>query len=233
MRVLIGRQGAASPDPSDGELTDEELAELYAVPATPWLRANMITTLDGAATGPNGLTGSIDNAPDKRVFHLLRRLADAIVVGAGTARAEAYGPAARPIVIVSRRGFVPPTLEGTTPGSVLMATCSRAVGLEDTRRTLGGANVLVLGEHEVDLAALRHELVARGMANLLCEGGPQLLADLLSIGLVDELCLTQVPAVVGGEQTRITSGRAIERAMDLGLLLEESGTLLSRWFTDR
>jgi riboflavin biosynthesis pyrimidine reductase len=228
MRLLIWRQGEV-----DGELSDEELAELYAVPAVPWLRANMVSTLDGAATGPDGLTGSINNAGDKRVFHLLRRLADAIVVGAGTARAEDYGPAERPIVIVSRRGFVPPSLEGAPGGSVLMATCASAAGLGASRRALGQEDVMVLGDDVVDLRGLRRELVARGMTNLLCEGGPQLLADLLSIGLVDELCLTQVPAVVGGSQARITSGPAAARSMELRLLLEEGGTLLSRWFTVR
>ena len=193
----------------------------------------MVSTLDGAATGPNGLTGSINDAADKRVFHLLRRQADAIVVGAGTARAEGYGAGVRPIVLVSRRGFVPPTLAGLPSGSVLMATCSTAAGLEDTRRTLGREHVLVLGEHAVDLAALRDELVTRGMTNLLCEGGPQLLADLLSADLVDELCLTQTPAVVGGEQTRITSGPTAEKHLDLRLLMEERGTLLGRWFATR
>jgi riboflavin biosynthesis pyrimidine reductase len=229
MRVLIVPAGAAH----GGELSDEELVELYAVPATPWLRANMVATLDGAAVGSNGLTGSINNATDKRVFHLLRRLAEVIVVGAGTARAEDYSIGVRPIVVVSRRGFVPPSLEGSPGGSVLMATCASAAGLNASCRALGQENVMVLGDEVVDLTGLRRELVTRGMTNLLCEGGPQLLADLLSIGLVDELCLTQVPAVVGGLQTRIASGPALERSMDLRLLLEEDGTLLSRWFTVR
>jgi len=228
MRVLIGRQGHVS-----SELSDEELAELYAVPAAPWLRANMVSRLDGAAADPNGLTGSINNAADNQVFHLLRRMADAIVVGAGTARAERYRLGVRPIVVVSRLRFVPPTLEGSSSGSVLMATCARAPGLGASRRALGGANVIVLGDDVVDLAELRRKLVARGMVNLLCEGGPQLLADLLSADLVDELCLTHTPAVVGGQQTRITAGPTAEKALDLRLLLEERGTLLGRWYITR
>ena len=229
MRVLIGPEGAAR----GGDLSDGELLELYAVPATPWLRANMVATLDGAAAGPNGLTGSINNATDTRVFHLLRRLADVIVVGAGTARAESYSSGVRPIVVVSRRGFVPPSLEGSPGGSVLVATCASAAGLDASCRALGQENVMVLGDDVVDLAGLRRELVTRGMTNLLCEGGPQLLGDLLSIGLVDELCLTQVPTFVGGLQARITSGRPTHRSMELQHLLEEGGTLLSRWFTVR
>src|SRR6185436_3478876 len=83
VRVLVG------PDTDD-------LAELYAAPADPWLRVNMVATVDGAATGETGRSGSINNAVDKLVYDQLRALADAIVVGAGTARIEGYAPEARP-----------------------------------------------------------------------------------------------------------------------------------------
>ena len=72
--------------------------------ATPWLRVNMVSTVDGSATGEGGRSGSINNEADERVFHILRGLADAIIVGAGTARAEGYGPADPPLVLVSRSG---------------------------------------------------------------------------------------------------------------------------------
>src|SRR5687767_5218558 len=111
MRVLIG------PDSDD-------LKTLYAAPKQPWLRVNMITTLDGAATGESGTSNSINNAADKRVFDTLRGLADAIIVGAGTARIEGYRPAAVPIVVVSRSGDVPPTLRNAAPGEVVLATCT-------------------------------------------------------------------------------------------------------------
>jgi riboflavin biosynthesis pyrimidine reductase len=74
-----------------GPQTDD-LHELYAVPADrpggPWLRANMVSSVDGAAAGDSGKSGSLNNAADKRVFDHLRSVADVIVVGAGTARAE-------------------------------------------------------------------------------------------------------------------------------------------------
>ena len=72
------------------ELSDADLDELYAVESRPWLRVNMVSTVDGAATGPDGRSGGINNAADKRVFDTLRRLCDAVVVGAGTARDEGY-----------------------------------------------------------------------------------------------------------------------------------------------
>ena len=67
MRVLLG----------DGD----ELPELYAAPDQPWLRVNMVATVDGAATGEDGTSRSINNGADKVVFDLLRDLSDALVVG--------------------------------------------------------------------------------------------------------------------------------------------------------
>ena len=101
VRVLIDDRGRT------GDVTEHDLFELYSAPRTPWLRANMVTTVDGSATGPGGRSGSINNEPDHRVFATLRRLADVVLVGAGTAAAEGYGPAERPLVLVTRRGQLP------------------------------------------------------------------------------------------------------------------------------
>jgi riboflavin biosynthesis pyrimidine reductase len=67
------------------------------------------------------------------------------------------------------------------------------------------------------------------MATLLCEGGPRLLGDLLSVGLVDELCTTFVPQLVGGDQPRIVTAEGLQVALDLRMLAEEDGTLFARW----
>jgi riboflavin biosynthesis pyrimidine reductase len=195
------------------------------------MRVNMVQTVDGAATGPNGRTGSINNAADKRVFHLLRSTADALVVGAGTARAEGYGVADVPTVLVSRRGEVPERLRSAPTGMVLLVTSATAPALAETREVLGDPQVIVLGEDSVELGSLRDVLQERGFSSLLCEGGPQLLADVLAAGLVDELCVTVVPGLVGGDHPRITTGPDVERPLELGVLLEEDGTLLGRWLT--
>lgn len=195
VRVLVG------PDTDD-------LDELYAVPADridgPWLRVNMITTLDGAATGDSGRSGSINNAVDQQVFDRLRALADVIVVGAGTARVEGYGPADRPIIVVSRSGEVSEGLRGAPPGSVLV-------------EPLG------------DAATFKRGLADRGWSSILCEGGPSLLRDLLAAGVVDELCTTTVPRVIGGEHPRIVAGPPVDVPLRLHTLLEQDGTLLARW----
>ena len=217
MRTLLGPDG--------------DLREVYAAPRTPWLRVNMVSTIDGAATGESGLTASINNEPDQRVFHLLRELADCVVIGAGTARAEGYPPLAVPTVVVSRSGTVPEAMRGAEPDRVLLATVSVASGLEAARDQLGADNVLVLGSHRVDLAALKQALVDRGFQHILCEGGPHLLRDLLDQGVADELDCTFVPRMVAGVQSRITDGPPVDVALTLQTLVEQDGTLLGRWFT--
>jgi riboflavin biosynthesis pyrimidine reductase len=216
VRTLIG------PDTDD-------LAELYRPPSLPWLRVNMVSTLDGAANGDSGKSGSINNEADKRVFHALRQHADAILVGAGTARTERYRVAPVPLVVVSHRGLVPQQLHDAPTGKVLLVTCADSTGLADARAVLGDEQVLVCGQGQVDLAAMKAALVERGFRDLLSEGGPHLLRDLLAEGVADELCLTWVPRVIGGVHPRILEGAPVDLQMRLVLLLEEQGTLIGRW----
>ncbi|WP_457209004.1 dihydrofolate reductase family protein [Nocardioides sp. P5_C9_2] len=215
--------------PHLSDLTDDELAQAYAPLGEPWLRVNFVSTVDGAAQGGDGLSGSINNAADKRVFDTLRRLADCLVVGAGTLRAEEYAVPRIPLVVVSRSGEVPDNLRGAPEGRILMATTASAAGLARSRSLLGEEQVLVLGEDAVDLVELKSRLAARGWVDQLCEGGPALFAAALEAGVVDELCLTLVPRLLGGDLTRITAGADLDVALRPHQLLEEDGTLLGRW----
>ncbi|MEX0426824.1 dihydrofolate reductase family protein [Nocardioides sp. DS6] len=179
----------------------------YAWPEGPWLRANMVTTVDGSAQGADGRSGTINNAVDKEIFHRLRDTADAILVGAGTARAEGYGPAATPIVVVSRSGALPETMADAPEGSVRLA---HGGDTDDLRRTIAG-------------------LHAEGFHHIVCEGGPRLLGDLLRAGLVDELCSTVVPCLIAGEGRRMVVGDQLDVGLELAALIEADGTLLARW----
>lgn len=219
MRVLIG--------------SGDDLAELYAVPRTPWLRVNFVSTVDGAATGEDGRSGSINNAVDKQVFDLLRSQSDAVLVGAGTARIEGYARLELPLVLVSRSGEVPAALRLARPGSVLMATYAASPGLARAREVLGEDAVVVAGQHRVDLARLKADLADRGFGRVVCEGGPHLLRDLLDEGVVDELDTTVVPRAIGGHHSRITDGAPVDVPLALHTLIEEEGTLLARWMVER
>lgn len=211
------------------DLSDDDLAAAYVPEREPWLRVNFVSTLDGAAQGSDGLSGTINNDADKRVFDALRRRADCLVVGAGTLRSEEYDVPRIPLVVVSRSADLPPTLRDAPPGRVLMATVGSSDGLSAARETLGEDNVLVLGDEEIDLPQLKAELAARGWVEQLCEGGPSLFADMLAAGVVDELCLTLVPMLTGGDAVRIAPGADVDVALRPALLLEQDGTLLGRW----
>ena len=223
MRVLTG----AAPNEN---ITDADLAELYAPPAgQPWLRVGMVSTVDGSATGDDARTASINNAADQRVFQALRSLADVIIVGAGTAKAEKYAPGDVPIVLVSRKAQVPESLQGAPAGSVYLATCSRSDGLPAAREILGDEHILELGSHRVDLPQLKAALAERGWMSQLCEGGPHLSRDMVFQGCVDEVAATTVPRLVAGAYPRTTEGAPINVPLELTMLLEDSGTLFGRW----
>ncbi|MBF4163993.1 dihydrofolate reductase family protein [Nocardioides acrostichi] len=224
MRVLTGAE------PND-HVTDDDLKALYAVPTgQTFLRGNMVSTVDGSATGDDARSASINNPADQRVFSTLRELADVIVVGAGSAKAEKYAPIeGTPIVLVSRKAQVPESLRDAAPGQVLLATCSRSDGLATASEILGEENVLILGSHRVDLPQLKTTLADRGWTSQLCEGGPHLLRDLVFQGCVDELTGTTVPRLVAGAYPRITEGAPLDVPLALRLLLEDDGTLLGRW----
>ena len=234
------------------ELDLEGLAAAYAVPGGSWLRCNMVTTLDGAANGPDNRSGSINTEADHVVFELLRALSDAVIVGAGTIRVEGYSaiavsPELRPIreragladalplITVSRAGFLPPTLSGAPHGDVLLATSASAPGITAARSVLGDDQVLVCGEDDVDLGDLLGQLHARGWTRLLTEGGPRLTASFLASGLLDELCFTIAPRLVGGDHPRPVGSDAapLDLDLELAVLVEEAGTLMGRWLTRR
>ena len=110
-------------------LDDGELERLYAYPATdrPWVRTTFVSTLDGAATGTDGKSGTLGGETDTRLFGLLRSLADVLVVGAGTARAEGYADFAVDTDLRTRLGLSPaPT----------MALVSRSLGIPSSLRTI-------------------------------------------------------------------------------------------------
>ncbi|MFK5634204.1 dihydrofolate reductase family protein [Ornithinimicrobium sp. LYQ103] len=174
-----------------GPLTAAELEDWYAVPLGradgTWVRAGLVTSLDGRAAGPDGLSGSLNrgSAGDHAVFDHLRRWADVVVVGAGTVRDEGYGPLpAVPLVVVSRSGDVPARLRRAAESG-----------------TRDGPAVVVLDGHgeDVDPGRVLTEVASRGWRRVLLEGGPQLLGTWLEADAVDELCATVRPVLVGGD----------------------------------
>ncbi len=243
----------AGPAAPAGELDDAALARLYACPGDPWLRANMVASADGAASA-GGLSGGLSSAGDRRLFWMLRGLADVIVAGAGTVRAEGYRatrpkdawaalglrdgrPAAPPLALVSRSldlDPAAPVFAGAPPDArTIVITCAAApaAARERLRRA---ADVIVAGEDAVSLPDALAALRGRGLGRVLCEGGPALLARLAAAGLLDELCLTVSPLLAGPGAPRIMSGDPFPAArLSLAHVLEEDGTLFCRYTAGR
>ena len=237
-----------------GAQADEvALGALYAHPlpapgAPAWVRVNMISSLDGAATGADDRSGSINGAADQRVFRVLRAAADVVLIGAGTARAEGYtslrppadlaaGRAARgqsaglALAVVSATGPLPAALlDGSEPPFVV--TIADRPDLDALRGNVGAEHVIVAGTGRVDLATALTALAALGLVRVLAEGGPRVLGDLLAAELVDDLCLTWSPQLVGGAGPRIVAHPGWLTppvAARPAHLLHSGGVLLGRW----
>ncbi|MBO3093292.1 dihydrofolate reductase family protein [Cellulomonas dongxiuzhuiae] len=239
------RRLAAAPD-------DTDLLRLFARDRTcARVRANMVASVDGAATGGDGRSASLGTPADRRVFAVLRALADVVLVGAGTVRAEGYRelpvaehlrsaraaaglPSRIALAVVTRRGEVPADL---LAGPQLPFVVTGAAGADRARAAVGADRAVVVpGAHEADSPDLRagvHALAARGLRHVLAEGGPRLLAALLAAGVVDELCLTTSPLLVAGDAPRPAAGAAAldpaRRAHLRHLLHAADGTLLACW----
>jgi riboflavin biosynthesis pyrimidine reductase len=248
MRQLL--PPAPAPDGPDDPV---DLPALYAYPgSSPWLRANMVASADGAAT-LGGVSEGLSSEADKLVFFLLRALADVVVVGAGTARAEGYRPARVRESWRGLRGDRPPT----PPIAVITASCAldagsrliaeapphaRTIVITTAQAPAGNraelssrADVIVAGDETVDLKAAVAALADRGHRRLLTEGGPHLLAQFLEAGLLDELCLTAGPLMAGPGAPRIVAGTPgsepapLPLPLNLAHVLEDNGFLLCRY----
>ena len=207
------------PQPSATDLDDAALAAHYAWPearAVPYVRVNFVASLDGAVS-VDGRSGGLGNAADKTVFHLLRELAEVVLVGAGTVRTEKYNGVQRntrgrdtppPVAVVTGTADLDPAsrlfTDTVVPPLILTlesAPAGRRAALADA-----GGDVVVLPRLTPDV--LLAELGRRRLDRVLCEGGPSLLGALQAADAVDELCLTVAPLLVGGESGRIAHGPA-------------------------
>lgn len=248
MRMLL-------PDPV-ADLDPAAVDAAYPWPAEgPWVRANMVSTADGAARGPAGRSGDINSPADMRLFGMLRGTADVVLVGAQTVRAEGYRPARPKPSYAQRRATA-----GQRPAPVI-AIVSRSLDLpldaplftDPVERpvvvTVAGAggdrradvarvaDILVAGDRDVDLSGAVGALAERGLRRIHSEGGPLLLGALAAAGVLDELDLSLSPVLAGGAYPdgappRILAGDPLSdspRAMRLAHVLEEDGMLFLRY----
>ncbi|HVN51042.1 MAG TPA: pyrimidine reductase family protein [Acidimicrobiales bacterium] len=238
------------PEPI-GEVDPDDLYPADARPAPagrPWVLLNMVVSVDGA-TAVQGRSDGLGGPADRAVFSTLRAIPDVVLAGAGTVRAEGYGPPrtseahrdarlARGQAAFPRLAIVSGRLELDARAELFTATPTRPIVItagsapDDRRAALAEvADVVVAGDERVDLAAALRELRARDAAVVLCEGGPMVNAQLLAAGMVDEVCVTIDPSLVGGSSARMIAGvgPSAPETLRLDRLLEADGVLLARY----
>ena len=243
------RQLLPSPGPVD-PVSAHATADRTAPPGRPWVLANMVASADGA-TAVDGVSGDLGGPADKAVFSALRALSDVILVAAGTARAEAYGPprtgadrrreraergqAPYPrLAVVTRSLDLDPASPMFTEAAEPPLVYTVAGAPQDRRAALADRSELVAaddGSGGVDLAEVLADLGRRGVATVLCEGGPSLIGQLVAADLLDELDLTTAPVLVAGKSKRVAVGPAVAppQALVLAHLWEDEGVLLARY----
>ncbi|MDT4936680.1 MAG: hypothetical protein QOG80_351 [Pseudonocardiales bacterium] len=228
--------------------------DVHAWYARNWLdkggvRVNFVSSADGAATA-DGLSGGLQTPGDNAVFAALRDLADVVLVGAGTARAEGYrgiqlserrralrhdlGLAEDPpVAVVTRSLRLDPAAELFSRGSQRTIVITTESADQLARRQLEEvADVVIAGDVDVDLRAAHAALVERGHIRILCEGGPMLFGDLARSAVVDELCLSLTPVLAGPGARRIIAGEMWSNdphPLVLDSVLEEDGALFLRY----
>jgi riboflavin biosynthesis pyrimidine reductase len=243
----------AADDADDVHVPDDvDPAEVYGADSRPplgdrpWVLANMIASVDGAATDPTGRSAGLGGPADRQVFSAIRAVADIVLAGAGTVRTERYGPArmplsledarqargqsARPRVAVVTRSLVldlelPLFREATDEDRPLVITTT--AGLDRVRSTAGAtatqdlamvAEIVVAGDESVDWDTALRALRATARAGVvLVEGGPNTIAQLVAADLLDELCLTVSPQLAGAGGQRIVVGVESEAPRRLAL----------------
>jgi riboflavin biosynthesis pyrimidine reductase len=224
----------------------EDFERAYLVPEKPHLRVNFISSLDGAIE-ISGRSGPLGGRADRAAFMAMRAVADVIMVGAGTARAEDYGPVrldesvqqrrgergqipCPPLVVVTARGNLEPGARMFATGAeVIVLTTSQVVAERtDLARV---AELVACGDAYVDLAAGLEKLRSRGLERVLCEGGPELMRSLMMVGLVDELCLTLAPVLAGPQHRRLAGPGPLPQIepFQLSALIVAEGMLLTRY----
>lgn len=221
--------------------TDAGRAELrgrYAPPVGDWLRLNLVAAVSGDAAGGDGTSDSLSNPVDRAVLAAVRDLADGVLVGAASIRAEGCRvPRSATLVVLTASGdLTGHRLDPERARCVVVVCPEAAVG--SVREALGPAvaevvTVLTLPDGDagqLDPSAVVALLRERGLRSLVCEGGPSLAGQLLRDGLVDELCLTTSPVVVGSGLPALGRERFDASHLELVQLLRDADSALyARW----
>lgn len=223
----------------DDAAANGSLDELYRPRRDTWLSINLVASIDGAASGSDGTSGTLTRGADRRILGAIRRNSSTVLVGAATVRAEGHlFPRSTSLAVATQSGdltghALPRDL---APGRLVVVCPTSAVSLVE--RTLGDIPATILGidTDVVTAHALIGALRDNGFQTIVCEGGPTLASQLIDANLVDELCLTTSPVIAGSHDGAIRALTVSHRHdLELGqLLTDSSDSVYARWmFNDR
>jgi riboflavin biosynthesis pyrimidine reductase len=230
-----GRMRRLLPDPADDITVDEAYGSpLASPPGRSWVGLCMVASIDGSIA-VDGTSGGLSSPNDVAVLTRLRRLADVVVVGAGTIRDEGYGAPQKPgqrIGIVTRSGGLDYDSDIFSSGAGFLITTE--TGAPDVP---GGVDVIRAGADEVDLALALEQLAAvAGCADYVqLEGGAALNGAMLDADLIDEINLTTSPATFGGPGPRLATGAPphAHRFEVAQLAIDDESFVYTRWLRRR
>ena len=223
---ILAAGGATPPETLDLRAdVDDQLRELYRPPRREWVRMNMIGSLNGRVTGPDGTSDTLSNRADRRILKLIREQSDAIVVGAQTVRQERHTSTAPTwLCIVTSSGDLTGHRISEADATRSVLVCCPAASVTEVERTMPGARVAPLeldASGRIPLGEVLAELRGRGLEQLVVEGGNRLISQFLDEGRLDEVCLTQAPVFApDGAPSLPGSGTGTE--FERALLAEDS-----------
>lgn len=203
---------------------EARLAGLWAAPRRDWVRMNMIGSINGRVTGPDGTSDSLSNRADRRILQQIRAMSDAVIVGAQTVRQERH-TSTRPtwLVIVTGSGDLTGHRIDADDAEASVLVCCPASARAQVEATMPGARIAEIEpvDGRIPLDAVLETVRSRGMRSLVVEGGAKLIGQFLDAGLIDEICVTQAP-VFGPDEAPSLPGSSRGTRFDRVLLAEDS-----------
>ena len=226
-----------APDPGpavdlEGDALRDWLAQRYLLPGDAWLRLNLVTGLGGQITGPSGTSDDLTGGIDRVLLGVLRRGAQAVLVGAGSARAEGYAlPRTAQLAVATLSGRLEP---GDLPepadgrGALVLCPADRSDALQ--RRLGSRARVVAVpGDVRDRAGGLVAALAAEGLTRVVCEGGGALAGALIADGAVTEFDQTIAPVALSPGAPLLSGSIPPVTASLTGLLRDGTDRLYARW----
>jgi riboflavin biosynthesis pyrimidine reductase len=218
----------------DAAATRDRLLELYAPPRQTWLRLNLVLSAGGSAAGSDGTSETLTSVADRRILGVIRELAELVLVGAQSVRAEGYQvPRRTPLAVVTSSGDLSGHRIGGD-GLDRMVVVGPASARDAAQRTLGDTAFVTVPDTNGRLAAADIIGAVRdaGYGSIVCEGGPGLARQLVTAGLVDEVCLTTSPRLTAATLPLLGTEPFPEVQLELAqLILDDESSLFARWLT--